>query len=64
MQSTSCLQITGTVAEPYNTLRPYTANVADIGSISVTGDRAAVFPEALEINGIKCELGVSLNHGA
>jgi hypothetical protein len=60
----SCSQITGTVAESYNTLRPYTANVADIGSISVTGDRAAVFPQALEINGIKCELGFSLNQGA
>jgi hypothetical protein len=54
------LQITGIVAESYNTLRPYSANVADIGSISVTGNRAAVIPQALQMNGIKCELGVSL----
>ena len=58
------MQIIGTVDESYNTLKPYGANRADIGSIEVTGSRGAVFPQSLEINGTPCELIVSSHEDA
>ena len=58
------VQVSGTVSESYNTLKPYSANRADIGSIEVTGNRAAVFPQSLEINGRPCELIVSSHNDA
>ncbi len=58
------MQIIGTVDESYNTLKPYGANRADIGSIEVTGSRGATFPQSLEINGTPCELIVSSHEDA
>ena len=58
------VQIDGTVDEFYNTLKPYSENRADIGSIEVTGSKAAVFPQSLEINGTPCELIVSSHEDA
>ena len=54
------MQIVGTVAESYNTLRPNSANKADIGSISLTSSKAAVIPKTLAINGTPCDLSIRL----
>jgi len=53
------MQIVGTVAEGYNTLKPNSVNKADIGSISLTSSRAAVIPKTLAINGTPCGLSIS-----
>ena len=58
------VQVVGTVDESYNTLKPYSANRADIGSIEVTGNRAAVFPQSLEVDGTPCEIIVSSHNDA
>ena len=53
------MQIVRTVDEGYNTLKPNSANKADIGSISLTSSRAAVIPKTLAINGAPCGLSIS-----
>ena len=54
-----CLQLSGPVPGTYNTLRPFSANIANIGTVVMFRDPAALTPTSVSINSQTCGLIVS-----
>ncbi|BDA44582.1 probable mannan endo-1,4-beta-mannosidase 1 at N-terminal half [Coccomyxa sp. Obi] len=54
--------LTGPVAAGYNTLQPFAANTASIGSVIVFSNRTALAPTSASIDGQTCGLVVSTHH--
>jgi hypothetical protein len=54
-----CLQLSGPVPGTYDTLRPFSANIATIGTIVMFSDPAALTPTSVTINNQTCGLIVS-----